>query len=459
MKWVLLATLIGAIALTIVVKVTAPVEKTNGVVKLVWATDDNPARQEQMHLFEKWYLQHYGEKIDMTIDPNNYSHDKIVIQSLAGVGPDIFDFSGNGDLERYIKSGILLEVTDYAQQMGFTKELVWPAVWPSFVTKTGRQYGFPDNAAAYVFIYHKDMFDRVGLPYPKPGWTWDQFLQTAVRLSGRRPDGMYQYAVGNLMPMDMMYENGGQMFSSQGTHCTLNSPEALYALQYYVDLSRKYHVTPTTSEANSISSAGGWGGGTTGLFSAEYLAMYETGRWTFVGFAKDAGIISFDLGVAEVPRFKRPWVAGWARSTGINRNCHNVKYALRFLQFLASQEFNESINSRFDSTAPVMKYDTGPNGIAAGTPPPKGLECANDPLWVTAFAYAHDADSSPFVPPYRVADLWTEAVGNLDAQVTNPPETLRDFAQKINDEIQRNVKKDPALRAQYQEALAKEGSR
>jgi multiple sugar transport system substrate-binding protein len=459
MKWVLLATLVGAIALTVWAKVTVPVEHVNGVAKLVWATDDNPARQEQMALFKQWHLKHYGEPIEIIIDPNNTSHDKVVIQSLAGVGPDLFDFSGNSDLERYIKSGILLEVTDAAKAQGFSYQLVWPSIKSSFVTQEGRQYGFPDNAAAYMLIYNKDMFDKAGVPYPKPGWTWDEFLQTAQRLSGKRPDGMPQYAIANVQAMEMIHQNGGQIFSPEGTHCTLNSPEALYALQYYADLSHKYHVMPTASETNSISSAGGWGGGTTSQFTAKYLAMYETGRWTFTGFAKDAGTIAFDLGVAEVPCFKQQWVDGWARSTGINRNSHNVKYALRFLEFLASEEFNKEVNSRFDSTATVMKYDQGPTGIAAGAPPPKGLESANDPLWMKAFAYAHDMDSSPFVPPYRVGDLWTEAVGNLDAQVTTPAETLRDYAQKIDDEIQRNVAKDPLLRAQYQQALAKEGHR
>jgi hypothetical protein len=81
MKWVFIAGFALAILLTLVAVGTMPRPHYDGVTQLVWATDDNPARQEQMQLFRAWHQQHYGQKIDIRIDPANYSGDKIVIQS------------------------------------------------------------------------------------------------------------------------------------------------------------------------------------------------------------------------------------------------------------------------------------------------------------------------------------------------------------------------------------------
>lgn len=41
-----------------------------------------------------------------------------------------------------------------------------------------------------VVYYNKHMFDEAGLEYPQDGWTWDQFRETAEKLT---KDGVYGF--------------------------------------------------------------------------------------------------------------------------------------------------------------------------------------------------------------------------------------------------------------------------
>ncbi len=463
MKWLFTIIFAVAVLLAVIANVTMPKGEHDDVVcTLVWATDENPARAEQMELFRMWYLDKYHEKIDIRIDPLNYDFSKIVVQSLSGAGPDLFDYFGCQALERFISSGIILDVTDEANAHGFNKELVWEGVWASFVSN-GRQYAFPDNVANYTLIYQKKLFHDAGIPYPKGDWTWDEFLEVAKKLSHPREGGMRQFALLAVSPMTLIYQNDAHMFTTEGTRCTFDSPQAIQALQFFEDMRTKYKVMPTAADLASQAAIGGWGGNEPNLFATGYFASVLAGRYWYIGFARDAqqaiaqGKPSpFDLGVAPVPYFKHQWGKAGARCTGISRTSKHVKYALRFQQYLASEPYNRQINRTFDALAPVKKYCTGPQGIADGAPPLPGLEGANDSIWVTAMKYAHDAEVSPFIPAYRVELLWTEMSQAFDSGDLTAEQMLRRFTSLVNEEIQRNVKRHPALHAQYEVSLEKE---
>jgi multiple sugar transport system substrate-binding protein len=463
MKWIFALIFAFATLLAVIAYATMPDEKKDGAVcTLVWATDDNPARVEQMELFRKWHQEKYGEKIEIRTDPSNRDFSKIVVQSLAGAGPDVFDFYGVSELERYLSSGILLDVTEEANRMGFNKEVAWDAIWPSFVSN-GRQYGFPDNVASVLIIYHKDAFDKAGIPYPAGDWTWGQFLEVAKKLSYDRGRGLRQYAIMDFNPMPILYQNGAKLFTPHGTKCIIDSPEAIEALQFYEDLRLVHRVMPTAADLASQSSVGGWGGNWVNLFATGYFAMAVGGRFWYIGFNRDAisaeahGKSSpYNLGVAEQPFFKRKYGEAGARCTGISRTSKNVRYAYHFLEYLASEPFNRQINRTFDALAPVKKYCTGEQGIADGPAPSRGLESANDPIWAQSMEYCHEMECSPFIPPYRVTSLWEEWKQTLDAGDVTPEQMLHQLAKRINEEMQSNVSKSPELKKKYKAALAME---
>jgi multiple sugar transport system substrate-binding protein len=63
----------------------------------------------------------------------------------------------------------------------------------------GRLPGLPFKINTLGLFYNKDLFDKFGVPYPKDGWTWDDVLETAKRLT--RSDGGVEYRGFGIRPL------------------------------------------------------------------------------------------------------------------------------------------------------------------------------------------------------------------------------------------------------------------
>jgi len=134
----------------------------------------------------------------------------------------------------------------------------------------GRQYGFVTNPGPWVIFYNKSIFDKCGVPYPKGDWTWEEFVEVAKKVTMKGTDGRRNetYGVMGYDLMEAIWQNGGSLFSKDGTRCTLDTPEAIEAAQWLMDLQFVHKCAPSPSEEESMAAAGGWGQGIITLFSA-----------------------------------------------------------------------------------------------------------------------------------------------------------------------------------------------
>src|SRR5262245_29525871 len=118
-----------------------PIERTK--IQLVWTSDDNPFRRAQLAPFNDIYPRYHLE-----LDPGNVELEKVIVQSQAGVGPDLFDCYSGFALTAFVKAGIAWDITDELKKRGIDVEKeTWPATLPCCIYN-GRVYGFPVNAAA-----------------------------------------------------------------------------------------------------------------------------------------------------------------------------------------------------------------------------------------------------------------------------------------------------------------------
>lgn len=157
--------------------------KSSGVVRMSWSTDDNPARKAQMDLFHQMY-----SKDAVYIDPAlGGDPSKLIVQCATGTGPDIVEVYGVQQMRALVNAGILLDLTPYATKMGFSPARTYPALKDGLLVD-GKQYRFPRNVWANCVVYNKQIFADHGVPLPKPGWTYDDFVQTC-KLLQTRPAG------------------------------------------------------------------------------------------------------------------------------------------------------------------------------------------------------------------------------------------------------------------------------
>ena len=79
---------------------------------LVWTTDPNPARTEQVKQFNQ-----LNPDCQLSIDPDSGDAMKIMVQCSANMGPDLIDhIYYDSNLHTYVEAGILLDLTDIGEE-------------------------------------------------------------------------------------------------------------------------------------------------------------------------------------------------------------------------------------------------------------------------------------------------------------------------------------------------------
>jgi multiple sugar transport system substrate-binding protein len=297
MKQLFSAIFVALLIMTGISYYLIPNDQIKGKISLLWTTDDNPARRVQIKLFEHQYPQYV-----CNLDPSNGDLQKVIVQTLGGVGPDIIDCFGQEQLTAYVNSGIAWDITDQLKAKGIdAKSEVWPVVSDSF-SRDGRVYGLPTNCSVNFMFMNKDLIAKDGVSVPKGAWTWDQFIPVAQKLTHRDPATGRVTQWGLLMDWEnwplFVYQYGGSVYTPDGTRSTLDSPQDIAALQFFHDLIYKYKVMPSPSDVDAMSTAGGFGSGMITLFQGGHSAMAFGGRWWLVNLRKDS---SLHLDAAECP--------------------------------------------------------------------------------------------------------------------------------------------------------------
>lgn len=415
---------------------------------LVWAVDDNPMRRRQIELFNELHPE-YNLMLDPQ-PPSTAGLEKVIVQCLAGVGPDVFDCYNASQLSAYVRAGIARDVTEELSARGVTPNSVWPALRPLIVLDD-RMYGFPGNANAHAVWFNKTLFDRAGMPYPRAPWSWEDFIETAKKLTIRNARGQpVQFGfIGYWDYKAALYQWGARIFTPAGTRSALDSPEATAAMQFMEDLIFVHGITPSLDEEKSLATAGGWGTGPITLFGDERGAMAIGGRWWLCILRHD-DYAHLELGAVDMPCGPSCTIPGGGRSTLVNARSENQEGALLFLEYLHSAEWNNLINQQADALAPVIEYNYTEDFLYN---PDHPEEDYND-VWRTALENAVPEDISPYINGQKVERILLKQTDLVRAGGKSGPAAMKTAAREINLGIIDTLRRDPVLREHYKAALA-----
>jgi multiple sugar transport system substrate-binding protein len=424
---------------------TLRLPKDEGVVRLRWATDINPAREVQTKRFAEMY-----PGIEVTVDPGlGGDQTKLIVQCATGTGPDVIDCGQEG-MATLVQAGVLLDLTPYASKMGFGLDKTYPALADGLMVE-GKQYRFPCNVWANCIVYNKAIFDDHGVPYPKDDWTWDDFIETCRRLKespSKSGEEHVNFANWNSEWFygELLSGNGGRRFTEDGLTSMLDSREAIRAMQFYHDLMHKYRVIPTSSQLANISSQGGWGSGGLTLFSVGKAAMMIIGRW-YLCQVPHYPDIKGKLGAVRLPHVSGRPMTGMidARAAGVNAMSPHREAALNFLQYLASPEYSKLIVDDGDSMPPnPLLARTGADLVNSAEPDP-----AFHQPFVDAIRDAHPCDISPFIDAQLVQRWLNETIDKVENQVEEPQAAMESLANEINHLIRLDLERQPHLQRKY----------
>lgn len=445
MKQLFVIIFLVLVGLSIAAVAMEPKPNTGNKVNLVWSSDDNPARREQLALFNSLYPRDLA-----TLDPGNLGMQKVIVQSLAGNGPDVFDSYGAEAVAAYAQAGVAWDITDALKRRGIdVTKTVWPLTQPTIV-RNGRVYGTISNATATALWLNKDLFKKDGVPIPSGTWTWDQFLPVAQKLTHRDPSGrITQYGI--LLDwggwQQFVYQWGGRLYTPDGARCIVDSPQAVAGIQFMQDLTYKYHVAPSPSEEDAMATAGGWGSGTLTLFESGSAAMAEGGRYWLCTMRTDPAI---HLGAVSCPypRGGRRVYLGGGRGTLINAKSPRREQALDFLLYLQSRQYTELINHQADGLGPVVRYCQTEKFLHDPAYPEEDYNA----VWRDAIQHGVQTEMSPYINPQAAETIFNMQLDLIKSNQKPVAAALHDAAEQINEAIKANIAKDAKLRAQYLKA-------
>ena len=122
----------------------------------------------------------------------------------------------------------------------------------------GQQMCLPQNVSSLVVYYNLDLFRRAGVALPRDGWSWDDMVSAAKKLTDDRDDDgtVDVYGLGAdpeiIRIAPFIWSNGGRLVDDEAdpTRFDLDG-SAVAALDEFLALRSVHEVTPTDEEAEA----------------------------------------------------------------------------------------------------------------------------------------------------------------------------------------------------------------
>ena len=266
---------------------------------------------------------------------------KLATAFSGGSPPDLFLVNFR-EYSQFVAMGGIEPVGPHIEHTDLNIDDYYPQPIEAF-TYDGTLQCMPQNISSLVVYLNEELFKRADVKQPRPGWTWDDFRQTALDLTGGKVDGLgIDPEIIRIAPF--VWGNGGEIVDDleSPTRFTLDEPAAREAVEFIVSLVRDDEVVPTEDEvaAQDLETR----------FVTGKLAMLLSSRRDTPAFREVQGL---DWDVAPLPQGKEP--AGilhsdaYCMATGADLDA-----SLAFIEFALGQQ-GQTITALGGRTVPSLK--------------------------------------------------------------------------------------------------------
>jgi multiple sugar transport system substrate-binding protein len=296
-----------------------------------WLADFNEQTRELIdkQLVPRFEAAHPDTKVNTQYISWAHLDEKLTISFAGGVAPDVFQV-GAEYVGGLAYRGMAHPLDDYVARWGF-KDDYFSASWSTCIYQ-GHIYGLPYLSAPRVLLYRKDLLKAAG--FDRAPDNWEELARAAKRMTVR--EGPITKMAGMSLPVswqifvEFLWENGGQVLSEDGRRSRLNSPEAVEALQYYVDLYHKYRVCPTAGMPQI--------GGSIPVFASKKAAMEIMNQFGIYNVTKYAPELLPQVGVAPTPRRKQRVISVYTDWLAMSPQSRHKDLAWELMAFLMEPE-------------------------------------------------------------------------------------------------------------------------
>ncbi len=228
---------------------------------------------------------------------------------------------------------ILVPLDDFLQADAPAQEILQNDVHVTLremLQVNGLQMEYPFSWNNMVTYYNTAVFEEEGLEPPAADWTWEDFLETCVkvaRVSGGADDRFaYSFWGSGMFGMAAwFFNNNTSPLSDDWSASNLMAPEVAETLQFLADLILEHKVAPNPE---------GWD--EWAQFHAGHLVMRTCGRWC-IGSSLEAEFTTYDIQYQPHRAGPLKTVAG-TDGWGISSSSENPQEAWQVVKLLSGTE-------------------------------------------------------------------------------------------------------------------------
>jgi len=395
----------------------------DGKIELeLWIADFNQDTRGLIddELAPRFEAAHPGVKVNTQYISWAHLDEKLTISFAGGVAPDVFQV-GAEYVGGMAYRGMAEPLDDYIAQWGQADDY-FPASWNTCMYR-GTVYGLPYLSAPRVLVYRKDLLRQAGCD--RPPQSWEELAEAAERMTVRR--GPVIDLAGMNLPVSwqvyvqFLWENGGQIFTEDGARSLLDSPEAVEALQFYVDLYNKYEVCPTAGMPVA--------GGAIPVFASKRAAMEINNQFGVYNVKKYAPEMLDDVGIAVPPGRKEKVVSVYTDWLAMSPQSRHKELAWELMTFLMEPENLAAYNATL--------FFIPPRRSAADT---ARFMHDNPQLQEFVSLMEEYGRSLPAIPEwFEIRTGLQSAVESAIYQTKTPEQALRDYSRELNELLAERV--------------------
>ena len=334
-------------------------------VAILWAFWGSPAEAETHQQVADAFMAEYPNiTVETMVEPWSDYFTKVQTLWASGDSSVIPDVLFLWPTPRYAAEGVLENLDPWIEQSGYDLDDYWPALLES-AKYNGSVYGFPRDIGLEVLYYNKDIFDEVGLDYPTEGWTWDDLLAAAEKLTVIESSGrVARYALGMEGGKYALWivQNKGSILDDMRnpSKCTLAEPAAMEAIEFFASMMDENYAM---RDAN-LSQAGG----DAAVFQSGQVAMIIQNASRVSAF--NQADMNYDVATVPIPkggqRAASAGGAAWVMSAGSD----NKEEAWTFLSWLQSEDGGQRLYTASGEIFPALRSTARSDAfLSAGQPP------------------------------------------------------------------------------------------
>ncbi|MGB9858264.1 MAG: ABC transporter substrate-binding protein [Dictyoglomaceae bacterium] len=325
----------------------SPIQGQKKTVIKYWLWLDDPTDPMFPDLVKQFNSLNPDIQVEYELIPLSQYHDKLVTAIGAGVGPDAARFK-DWWLGEFVDAGALEPLDIYLKAWPGQKDVI-PNLWNTGkISAKSPVYMMPHQFITFYLYYRKDWFKEKNLPPPTD---LAKFLDAAKKLTNpsanRYGFGLRGGAGGQDQWLAFIVAQGARLVDRNGK-VIANSPEAVLANQWYIDLFRVHKVAPPSAPTDAYAQI-------IGAFQAGITAMVAHHVGSSVLVTQKLG--AENVGVVPMPPAnpKKPATMATMSGNVIFSGSKNKEAAFKFISWLTEKEPMEKWSRSKQGQLPVLR--------------------------------------------------------------------------------------------------------